>query len=90
MTAIKQQVQLHLANQLQQKLQLLALADEEPLMVLVKQAEEVLGSRAAAYEWIFEPVYSLNQKQPITCITSDEGFEETLQVLTNIECGIPP
>lgn len=66
-------------------------AESERVMRLVRvaaRAEQVLGDRAAALDWLWSPNRALGGQTPIQLLDTDLGTEEVLQVLGRIEFGV--
>jgi putative toxin-antitoxin system antitoxin component (TIGR02293 family) len=57
-------------------------------LTLLFKSCRVMGSIAAAREWLDAPKYVLNNEKPIDLAQSDEGFEEVCQLLGRIEHGV--
>ncbi|MDF1688380.1 MAG: MbcA/ParS/Xre antitoxin family protein [Cycloclasticus sp.] len=57
-------------------------------LTLLFKSCRVMGSVAAAREWLDAPKYVLNNEKPIDLAQSEEGFEEVCQLLGRIEHGV--
>jgi len=65
--------------------------ESERVMRLVRvaaRAEDVLGGRAVALDWLGSPNRALARQRPIDLLDTDLGAERVLQVLGRIEFGV--
>jgi putative toxin-antitoxin system antitoxin component (TIGR02293 family) len=56
---------------------------------VVVRASEVLGSRAAAQQWLVRPNPALGGRPPLSLLDTSLGWEHVKQVLGRIEHGVP-
>ncbi len=58
------------------------------LAEILVSAEEVLGSREEAEEWLAKPALGLNSRRPIDLMSTPQGAELVKTLLTQMEYGV--
>ena len=58
------------------------------LVRVVARAEQVLGDRPTALDWLSSPNRALGGEKPIRLLDTDLGGEQVMQVLGRIEFGV--
>jgi putative toxin-antitoxin system antitoxin component (TIGR02293 family) len=55
---------------------------------VLAHATDVLGSQAAAEQWLLTPAMALDQRRPIDLLSTSVGAEMVEQLLTRIDYGV--
>jgi uncharacterized protein (DUF2384 family) len=61
----------------------------EAIREVRSHAEKAFGDRAAAGVWLYHPLSRLNGRRPVEMLGTEEGRARVLQLLEQIEYGLP-